>query len=214
MSTEGPARTWAVLPVKRFCDGKTRLAGILDANARAALARALCQHVLSVLAGCPALGGTLVVTDGDEVAALARGQGADVLLVAAASLGDAVDLGLAEVARRGAGATLVLMADLPLVHAGEITALLERLGEADVVLAPDRRGQGTNALALTLPPKLPLAFGQAGSFTRHVTASRDRHLRLEIQRSPGLGLDVDEPEDWREALRRDAGWADRVEALL
>jgi 2-phospho-L-lactate guanylyltransferase len=202
-----------VLPVKRFCEGKTRLAGVLDANERAALARALCQHVLRVLAGCSALGGALVVTDGEEVAALARGQGAEALLVAAASLGEAVESGLAEVARRGAGAALVLMADLPLVRGEEIDALLGRLVDADVVLAPDRRGQGTNALALVLPPQLPLAFGQAGSFPWHVTEVETRRLRLAVQESLGVGLDVDEPEDWREVLRRDGGWMGRVEAF-
>jgi 2-phospho-L-lactate guanylyltransferase len=203
---ERPARPWAVLPVKRFCEGKSRLAGILGANERAALARALCEHVLGVLAACPALGGTLVVTDGEEVAALARARAADVLLVAAASLGEAVESGLAEVTRRGAEAALVLMADLPLVQVEEIAVLLGRLVDADVVLAPDRRGQGTNALGLVLPPQLPLAFGQTGSYTRHLTEARARCLRLVVQQSPGLGLDVDEPEDWREVLVRDAGW--------
>lgn len=202
-----PARPWAVLPVKRFSEGKSRLTGVLDANERAALARALCRHVLGVLASCSGLGGTLVVTDGEEVAALGRGQGADVLLVAAASLGEAVELGLGELMRRGAGAALVLMADLPLLHAQEIALLLGQLAEADVVLAPDRRGQGTNALALPLPPQLPLAFGAPDSLALHMAEATSRRLRLMVQHSPGLGLDVDEPEDWGELLARDRAWA-------
>ena len=199
---ERPELPWAVLPVKRFCDGKSRLAGLLDTAGREALARALCEHALGVLAACPTLGGTLVVTDGAEVAELVRVQGATVLLEPAASISEAVEMGLAEVTRQGVGAALVLMADLPLVRTAEIAALLALLEEVDVVLAPDRRDEGTNALALTLPPQLRLAFGQRDSFVRHVAEAEARQLRLRIQRSPGLGLDVDEPEDWRELARR------------
>jgi 2-phospho-L-lactate guanylyltransferase len=207
---QGPAPPWAVLPVKRFRDGKSRLAGLLDGAGRAALARALCEHVLGVLAACPALAGTLVVTDGTEVAELAHAQGADALLVAAASLGEAVEMGLDEVSRQEAGAALVLMADLPLLRPAEITALLAWQAEADLVLVPDRRGEGTNALLLPLPPPLRLAFGQRDSFACHLAEATAQGLRLAVRPSPGLGLDIDEPEDWRELLVRDAAWARKV----
>lgn len=169
--TERAAPPWVVLPVKRFRDGKTRLAGILDALTRAALARALCEHVLGVLAACPALAGTLVVTEGAEVSDLARAHGAETLLGAASDLGEAVELGLAEVARRGAGSALVLMADLPLLRPDEITALLVRQAEADLVLVPDqaptpscspcRRGSGSPLVrrtASSVTGRLPKSY--------------------------------------------------------
>src|SRR5262249_59480259 len=62
---------WAVIPVKGFERGKSRLSGVLEGSARAALARRLFEHVLD--AAVAAVDRVLVATDSDEVAAAARG---------------------------------------------------------------------------------------------------------------------------------------------
>src|SRR5579871_6872770 len=66
---------WALVPAKSFARAKSRLSPILDAQARRDLARSMLEHVLSVLAECPEIAGVMVVTDGDEVADLARARG-------------------------------------------------------------------------------------------------------------------------------------------
>jgi 2-phospho-L-lactate guanylyltransferase len=196
------ALVWALVPAKSFARAKSRLAGALGEADRAALARSMLDHVLDVLASCSAIGGVTVVTDGDDVAELSRRRGA--LAVrdrASPPLGAIVDAALVDLPAQRA---LVLMSDLPLLTAGEVHLLVEGLTEADVVAAPDLRGEGTNALGLTPPDRLRTSFGVRDSFERHVRAAQAAGLRIGVHRSEGLGFDVDEPADLESLLRRRA----------
>ena len=210
MSAPAAARiarpVWALVPAKSFARAKSRLAGILGAVERAELARSMLEHVLTVLAGCPAIDGVLVVTDGDDVADLARARGAVAVRDAAnpvmmggtpkpPALGAIVDAALAELRARSAGTALVLMSDLPRLAASDVTGLVARLGELDVVAAPDLRAEGTNALALTPPDRMRTAFGMRDSFDRHLLLAQAAGLRVGVHRSEGLAFDVDEPAD-------------------
>jgi 2-phospho-L-lactate guanylyltransferase len=70
-----------------------------------------------------------------------------------------------------------------------------------VVLAPDRREQGTNAMLQSPPAVLPIAIG-AGSLVRHRALARARGADLAMFRSPGTSFDVDLPGDLEEMRRR------------
>jgi 2-phospho-L-lactate guanylyltransferase len=63
-----------------------------------------------------------------------------------------------------------------------------------VVLAASRSGLGTNGVALAPPDALALRFGEP-SFDSHVAAARARGLEPRLLPLPGLGLDVDGPDD-------------------
>ena len=63
-----------------------------------------------------------------------------------------------------------------------------------VVIAPDRRGEGTNALFLRPPDAIEFAFG-SDSFQVHSTQAKERALALHIFESETIGLDLDVPED-------------------
>ena len=201
-ASRAPAPVWALVPAKSFARAKSRLSGLLDEREREALARAMLEHVLGVLASCPEIAGVMVVTDGDDVAELARAHGAVAVRDAASPpLGSIVDAALAELAARSAGAALVLMSDLPRLAASDVRRLVEVMGEADVVASPDVLGEGTNALGLTPPDLLRTSFGTRDSFERHRRAAEGAGLRVAVQRSEGLAFDVDEPADL-ERLRR------------
>jgi 2-phospho-L-lactate guanylyltransferase len=179
--------TWAVVPVKGFARGKSRLAPALADDARAGLARRLFEHVLDALAG--GVDGILVATDADEVAAAARGaavrRDGDAVGLAAV-----VDAALADVAARGATRALVLMADLPRVTAADVRAVLAGLDRAPVVVVPDRHRRHTNALALAPPTRIATAFGTGASFAAHRAAAGA--IVLDNER---IAWDVDEPGD-------------------
>ena len=64
---------------------------------------------------------------------------------------------------------------------------------ADVVIATDREGEGTNALLLKRPGLIPLRFGP-GSCAAHVGEAGRAGHRVSILRRPGLADDVDLPE--------------------
>jgi len=197
-------KTIGIIPVKRFARGKSRLASLLDDCERAELARTLFCHVLSVALESGVLDEVLVVTDGADVEALATAHGARVLRDPPAShlgdvrLGHVVDAAIDHVAR-SADAVLILMGDLPQLEVSDVRATLTLLEGADLVLAPDLRGEGTNALAMRTSMRTrtptPTAFGHADSFVRH----RLLHARsrIAVVRSVGLGFDVDTELDWQ-----------------
>lgn len=197
-------KPWALVPVKRFDQGKSRLGETLDPHARGELARAMFDRVVvRVLAGMTAegeLGGALVVTDGEEVRARAQAHGISVLVTpgtgAGRKLGAIVDEGLAWLSERGVTQALVIMGDLPELTNDDVRALAGMLDASDVVLAPDASGRGTNALAMRLPPCMPTRFCGGDSLADHVHDARARGLRVAMCERPGFGFDVDQPEDY------------------
>jgi 2-phospho-L-lactate guanylyltransferase len=63
-----------------------------------------------------------------------------------------------------------------------------------VVFAPSRSGLGTNGALVAPPAAMRLTFGEP-SFDNHLAAARALGLEPRVVRLPGLGLDVDAPED-------------------
>jgi len=93
----------------------------------------------------------------------------------------------------------------------EIDALLGAVGGTGVVFAPSASGFGTNAAVLSPPLLMPLKFGEP-SFDNHLLAARQRGLSPAVLELPGIGLDIDTPEDLEALLAR--GSATRSAALL
>jgi 2-phospho-L-lactate guanylyltransferase len=90
---------------------------------------------------------------------------------------------------------LIIPADLPLITPEDVRLMLERVNEPPVVVvAPDRRHQGTNALLVCPAGLIEYDFGP-GSFQRHCERARQVGARLEILELPSLALDMDLPED-------------------
>jgi 2-phospho-L-lactate guanylyltransferase len=93
------------------------------------------------------------------------------------------------------GGVLVIPADLPLIEPEDIQALIERAVDPPViVIAPDRRREGTNALLVNPAGLIDYHFGP-GSFDIHCKRAEQTCARLEIFELPSLALDVDYPED-------------------
>jgi 2-phospho-L-lactate/phosphoenolpyruvate guanylyltransferase len=185
----------AAVPVKDLVNAKQRLMRVLDGRERRELARAMLIDVLTALGGA-ALDQVWVVTREPEVATLARSLGAEPL-AEPENRGHtaAVATAQAEAARQGATAFLTIPGDVPCVSAAEIRTLVQALTAPPVVvLTPSRSGLGTNGVLLAPPSAMRLRFGEP-SFDGHVVAARALRLDVRIVRLPGLGLDVDAPED-------------------
>jgi 2-phospho-L-lactate guanylyltransferase len=195
-------QTWAVLPVKPFDEAKSRLDSVLSAPERHDLARGLLLHVLETLQGCEAVDHALVVSSDPLALRLAGEHGAMTLQETRAGLNQALVQARRHAMEQGAQSLLVLASDLPLVEASDLDAIFAA-GDAAVVLAPDRRRLGTNALLLRPPDVIAFAFGE-GSFERHVDlALAAGHVAIEVA-LPGLAFDVDLSEDWNDL--RSLGW--------
>jgi 2-phospho-L-lactate guanylyltransferase len=196
VSADRARAVWAVLPVKAFARGKSRLGGVLSDPARSAFARGLFDHVTAMLSAAPRIAGIVVVTDDAEVRARAAERG---LVVVAdpeeRTLAAVVDRGLCEVQSLGGSAALVCMADLPRLAPAEVEGVIDALLEHAVVVVPDLVEAGTNVLCIAPPQAFPSCFGRADSFVQHLARARQHGYAPFTLRLPGLSFDVDGPED-------------------
>lgn len=182
----------AVVPVRMLGEGKTRLATILSPARRAALVQSMLRRVLSALMAARRIDRILVVTPDRDLQVPAS---VEVLLDDGRGLNAAVSVALDHLsANRRHHALLVLAADAPQVTAAEIDRLVERSEASDVVVVPDRREEGTNALWLRLPTRFRPRYG-VRSAEQHVAEASRLQLRVERVRVPGLSHDVDLPDD-------------------
>jgi 2-phospho-L-lactate guanylyltransferase len=187
---------WAVIPVKPFELGKSRLAGMLDAPSRTALNRKLFDHVFGMAVAGLGANRVAVVTSDPALSAVVDTRGA-LGVVNAGDLNAALAHACRLVIARGAQAIMVLPSDLPFVSRGDIAALDSALTSAPgLVIAPDASEQATNALVLSPPDPDFFHFGPS-SFAVHLHGARERGMTIEIVRRPGLAFDLDTPEDYR-----------------
>jgi len=183
MPASGPEAV--LVPIKAFSEAKVRLAAVLNAADRAALARSLAAGVIAAAGASP----VSVVCDDPEVAEWAAAAGAAVIWTPARGLNAAVAEGVSALAAQGVALVTVAHADLPLVT--DLTGL----GRPDtVVLAPDRRRDGTNVIAIPADCGFSFSYG-AGSFGRHRAEAERLGLAVEVVERPDLAWDVDVPDD-------------------
>jgi 2-phospho-L-lactate guanylyltransferase len=189
---------WLVVPVKPLAEGKSRLAGVIPAAARADLSRRWLTHLLQTAQQWGGFAGVAVVSRDPAVWALAQTFGAQPIVERGVARGDDLNQALAQAQAvalaAGAEAVLVLPADLPCLTVADLAAL-DRLAAAGpgVVIAP-AHDAGTNALLLRPPGAIAYHFGE-GSFAAHVAAATAAHLPCRVVRSKTLALDIDLPED-------------------
>ena len=176
----------AVVPLRGRGERKTRLAGQLSPEQRHALSQAMFHHVVQTAQATPGVAEVVVLCD-------RRPDGWDGRLIH--DTGQGLN---AELAACTAAPLLVIHADLPLVTPDDIVALLTASDETGCAIAPDRHGTGTNALALRVAHGFGFAFGP-DSCALHMQAAKGR-ARLVIR--PGLGVDIDTPEDLEIAKAR------------
>jgi 2-phospho-L-lactate guanylyltransferase len=185
----------AAVPVKDLVNAKQRLVPALSAAERRELARAMREDVLdAMVTALP--GAVIVITTDHEVLALARARGVE-CLVEAANRGHTAAVAFAQRAavERGAARFLTLPGDVPCVTPEEVTAVCAALPDAPgAVFVPSRSGLGTNAVLLSPADAMPLTFGEP-SFPNHLATARAAGVGLRVLELPGIGLDVDAPDD-------------------
>lgn len=187
---------WAIIPVKPLRRGKSRLAGVLSEDERALLNFTMLGNTLRTLTKVPQVNQILVVSRDPAALSLAREFGARTVLEDGnPGLNTALRRATAVAQIYSAQDILVLPADLPLIRIEDIQALIEMGQKPPVmVIAPDRRMDGTNALFLSPPGMIDYRFG-VGSFQHHIQQAQKQGMRVEVFHSPSFGLDLDIPED-------------------
>ena len=204
--------TVALVPVRSLTSGKTRLAGALDGIERSTLIREMLGGVVSAALASGVIGRVIVISPDDDVLSLAGQLAPDLISLRQATdppgLIAALDQGRGFAADRGAEAMVILFGDLPLLSADDVRAMVA--SQADVVISPDRHGEGTNALLLRFNPatrgpsdSFRFQFGE-GSFRKHLAEAVRLGLATQTVVTAGTSLDVDTPADLAEWTTRAA----------
>ena len=186
-----------LVPVKNFADAKQRLASILTPKERFALARAMCEDVLQALARWQGRPSVAVVTNDSFARDLAARFNFEVVADDNSGETSAIDMATAFCRERGAKSTLVVPADIPLIHSSELQEIVDHAPPGGAVLVPDAAGRGTNAAWRSPGDLFPLRFGN-DSFLPHLAAAKATGLPCVVLDLPGIARDVDRPEDLRE----------------
>ena len=130
-----------------------------------------------------------------------RATGARLLVQRGMGLNEGLDQARDAAIGDGVETLVVLHGDLPELDVPDIQALVAAVPrDGGVAIAPDRRGTGTNGLALRPPNAIPFRFG-TDSLAAHREAAKAAGMPLSIVRRPGLAFDLDTPDDLGEWLR-------------
>ena len=204
------AGVWAAVPVKEFAGAKQRLSPLLTSQQRQTLAAAMLEDVLAALAEAPLAG--IVLNTRDPLATeLARRYGARVVTDGARDGHTGAVAAMARIlAAEGREAMLTVPGDIPRVTAVEIDAVIEASRPApSLTIVPAHDGRGSNAVLCSPPLVMPLRFGD-DSFLPHLAAARSLGLEPTIVRLPGIGLDIDQPDDVDALMRATPRMATRA----
>jgi 2-phospho-L-lactate guanylyltransferase len=208
----------ALVPLKDLVQAKTRLAGLLSPSQRRALAQAMMEDVLAVLACHPQIEGITLLSDDPCAHLLAARYGAvhwPESELGARGLNAVVRAASARLLASQAQTVLLVHADLPALSPADICAVLTaRRARPGLVVGCDRHGTGTNLLCFDAGSVPDFCFG-ALSCAGHTAAARARGVPVTVLRRAGIGLDVDEPRDLALLLRQLEGHgAGRTSALI
>ncbi len=188
---------WAIVPVKPLRRGKSRLAQVLTDEQRVELNRALLVHTVDTLNQIEEIEHVLVVSRDPETLTVAREAGARTLREDGTPR---LNVALTRAALFAKGyaihGVLIFPADLPLLDPQDVREMIVRGRNRSpvVVIAPDRRHEGTNALLLSPPDVISFSYGD-DSFEQHCESARQMGIQLEICERLSLSLDLDLPED-------------------
>lgn len=191
-------KLYVIVPHRGVNAGKSRLADALGDVARGMLNRWLLTRTLSAVSAWLGEAQRCVVVSPCEVTlALARKADAMALpeAVSTPGLNAALSQAAAHAAAHGAQRLLILPCDLPFLDVAALQALEEEaVTDSDVVIAPDRHHQGTNALLVDCAVR-EFAFG-VDSYAKHLAQGDARGVRTVACVHAALAFDLDTADDF------------------
>jgi len=187
----------AIIPVKPLRRGKSRLSSILSSIEREILNRFLLQSLLTCLQPIDAIDHKIVISYDPTALAFARKFGANTVLE---NRNTNINRALrrATLAARAYGATkvLILPADLPLISQEDILEVLSfESTNSQMIIVPDRKMNGTNALFINPIGAIKYNFGE-WSFKKHIEQAERKKIDVKIVNNENISFDLDIPEDW------------------
>ena len=199
-------KTFAIVPVKRFENAKTRLSSMLDTEDRIRLSSLMLEDTLQILSVAPSLTQVIIVSADKRADEIATKHGAKFLpeekekgVNSAVALADGYCI-----EKEAADATIVIPHDLPLLDSIVISKACE-LAEKEstcIVICPSARYDGTNML-LRKPPSVIGTFYETDSYNMHVRTAIKLGIPVKPLLSKSLMYDIDTPEDALQLIKEE-----------
>ncbi len=201
---------WIVIPMKPLMEAKMRLASRLMETERRGVALAMLAHVTSTASAAVGREQCIVVGGDELVEEVAQESGARWERERGHDLNSSLTLAIAQCWTEGAHAVLVLPADVPMLAASDIDALLDASGglvqPTGVMAMSDG---GTNAMLWPAGAQFVPSFGER-SFGRHQSNAAATGRPLAPALAPGLAFDLDTIDDLDYAHANVTGFSEAV----
>jgi len=184
--------TWAVLPVKRYSVGKSRLRELFSETGLAELNRQLFESTLTTIQQTPGIDRILVVSREDQALAWCNAHGGVALLEDNSStLNSAITQAQEFIRQQDGGRVVILPSDLPLMTSNDLQYLVGLAdGKRKLVIVPDHFQSGTNALMMSEPDLIEPSFG-SGSFRKHTRQAMEKNAELVVYLNENIQWDLD-----------------------
>ena len=192
-------KIFAIVPVKRFENGKSRLAPLLSTVERVKLCELLLDETLYTLKKTCAISEVIVVSSDKRAEKIAKVYGASFLIeYKEGGVNTAVAIADNYCKRADVDASIVIPQDLPLMTSRDIDIICKSSEEYEkcMIICPSLRYDGSNAL-LRKPSLLIKTYYDNNSFGMHITAAKEIGAILKIIHLARIMIDLDTIDDAR-----------------
>jgi 2-phospho-L-lactate/phosphoenolpyruvate guanylyltransferase len=196
-------KIFAIVPVKRFENAKSRLAKVLSSAERIKLCELLLYDTLNTLKKASMISDVILVSSDVRAEKIAKGyevrflkENTDTGVNAAVALADDY------CSEARATATIVIPQDLPLLLPGDIDRICESSREYEkcLVICPSHRYDGSNAL-LRKPSMLLQTHYDDNSYQTHLKLAREIGANIRVVLSQRIMTDLDTVEDIQKLIK-------------
>ncbi len=188
----------ALVPLKDLVQAKSRLAGLLRPSERRALAQAMVEDVLSVLALHSDITRITLLSDDPGAGLLAQKYGAQCWSeqsLGTQGLNALIQRASEQLLAHSEESLIVLHGDLPLLTGDDISAVLvSQRTLQGLIVGCDRVGSGTNLLAFDTACLPRFCFG-VDSCEGHKATAQSAGIPVQILQRLGVSVDVDDASD-------------------
>ena len=190
-------KIWAVVPVKRLSETKSRLQSVLSPAERAALTIGLFRNLLTEIQKVDAIEQTVVISRDQTILEMASTfKTVSTQENETDDLNQSLQVGVRCAKSLGASHTFILPSDLPLVTKADLTRFLAYATENQLLICSDKAMRGTNAICL--PTNLPYHFQYGpNSLAQHMAEACRMGLKPRLIINRNIQFDLDTIRDWQ-----------------
>jgi 2-phospho-L-lactate/phosphoenolpyruvate guanylyltransferase len=196
-------KIFAIVPVKRFENGKSRLAKVLSSAERIKLCELLLYDTLNTLKKTSMISEVILVSSDVRAEKIAKGYDVKFLKENTDSgVNAAVAFADDYCSDARATATIVIPQDLPLLLPEDIDSICESAREYEkcLVICPSHRYDGSNAL-LRKPSMLLQPHYDNNSYQMHLKLAREIGANIRVVLSERIMIDLDTVEDIQKLIK-------------